>query len=91
MSCLYFLYHTLSFTDYFNINIVDFDRFILQIQNFNSNNIINIEKSMNKILFKPIGKLLGSYAFKPAMATPIMTMSKKNLYYNFATTKDPKN
>lgn len=46
---------------------------------------------MNKILFKPIGKLLGSYAFKPVMATPIMTISKKNLYFNFATTKDPKN
>ena len=45
---------------------------------------------MNKFLFKPVGKLLNSYAFKPAMVAPVQTIFNKNLYFNFAGTKENK-
>lgn len=50
-----------------------------------------LDKAMNKFLIKPMSAILGGFAMKPVAISPIIALTKRNINYNFATGKDPKN
>lgn len=43
---------------------------------------------MSKLLIKQFSTILGNLALKPVYVAPIASIAKRNIYYNFANTKN---